>query len=202
MSQSKPSYGVETPKDSARTRRERQNPNPDGKSTEQVEPACRSRAVGHSVEQRDWREVTYNERRLVSYQPCTWPECFPDGPPDASEIETVVRSSHRPTSYHRPREGGSDDCDSSAEHEAVATITDLCEGESVVWEGQRWSMSVTETATKPDGVARLAGSNGGTYRIEGRPDKTQSYAIYPGVGVIADLYRVVSVDDRPRPEAV
>lgn len=209
MSQSGSTYKTEQPKDYARTRRERQQTNPGTESVEtRVEPACRSRAVGHSVEQRDWREITYNERRLVSYEPCAWPECFPDGPPDATETETVIRSSHRPTVYHRPREGGSDDSDSAArtqatvEHEPVTTITDLREGEAVVWEGQRWAMSVAETATKPDGVARLAGPNGGTYRIEARPDSPRTYAVYPGVGVVADVHRIVPADDQPRPEPV
>jgi hypothetical protein len=211
MSQSKQSYGVETPKDSARTRRERQNTNPDAESTEtQVEPACRSRALGHSAEKRDWREIAYNERRLVSYRPCSWPECFPDGPPDADEIETVIRSTHQPTVYHRPRTTATDaqSCESKHDgqagvaHEAVGAITELREGERVIWEGQRWSMYVDESTAKPDGVVRLVGSDGGNYRIEGRPDTPRTYAVYPGVGIITDLCRVMPADDQSRPGAV
>jgi hypothetical protein len=209
MSQSNLISGFNTPKDSARTRRDRNDSEAKTETGEEKgpEPACRSRSIGHSADKREWREVRYIERRLTCYRPCTWPECFPSGSPDPNEIETVIRSSHCPTVYHRPREGGSADCDSVAqsqatvEHESVTTITDLREGEAVVWEGQRWSMYVAETATKPDGVARLAGPNGGTYRIEGRPDKTQSYAVYPGVGVVAELYRIVA-EDRPQLEAV
>lgn len=209
MSQSKPFYDVESPKHSARTRRERQNSGPNTASADiQVEPACRSRAIGHSVEKRDWREIVYDERRVVSYEPCEWPECFPDGPPDATEIETVIRSSHQPTVYHRPRATATDAQSCESEHDgrtgvvyvAVSAITELHEGERVAWEGQRWSMHVDKSTSKQDGVVRLAGSNGGNYRIEERSGNPRTHAVYPGVGIITGLCRVVPADDQPRPE--
>ena len=210
MSQSKSAYGVRTPKDSARTRSERQNTNPDGESTEtQVEPACPSRAVGHSVDKRDWREVAYDERRLVSYRACEWPACYPDGPPDASETETVVRSSHRPTVYHRPQTTATDAQPSESVHderacvvEEVGVITDLREGDRVLWDGQSTPMRVVESTTDPSGVASLIGPDDGEYRIEARPEYAQPYYIRPGYAYQSELRRIVPADDQPRPEAV
>lgn len=207
MSQSKHSYGVQDPKDSARARNGQHDSSRGETATHSAtEPACRSRAVGHSVENREWREVAYNERRLVSYEPCAWPECFPDGPPDADDIETVVRSTHQPTKYHRPRTTATDaqsrksthEGQAVVEHEVVGAITDLCEGERVVWEGQRWTMRVVEGTTDPDGVVFLTGSNGGEYRIEGRPNAARPYAVYPAVGLVEELCRVVPISSQSR----
>jgi hypothetical protein len=218
MSQSKPSYEVRTPKDSARTRRERQNTNPDTESVEtRVEPACRSRAVGHSVEKRNWREVAYDERRLVSYRPCAWPECFPDGAPDITEIETVIRSTHQPTVYHRPRNTESDQSTADGENsdgaadasaighavttEAITTIAELREGDRVVWEGQSTPMRVDGSADEA-GVVALSGPDGGEYHIEERPEVAQPYYVSPCYGYQSAIGRLVPADDQSRPEAV
>ena len=206
MSQSKISYEANTRKSTAQARRERHDNN-SGTDTG-GEPACRSRSVGHSIDQREWREVSYEERILLSYRPCSWPECFPSGPPDANEIETVIRSCRHPTTYHRPRDVSAESCEkiqinageteiSRAERtharESIESISDLRDGDGVIWKGQSIPMFVVEAPSDSTGVAHLVGPSGGEYYIEGRPKYARPYYVR-GFGCRQEIRRVVSVD--------
>ena len=214
---SKSSYGTTVPKHSASTRNASKDTEQHAESHETVEPACRSRAVGHSVGSREWREIAYNERRVTSYRPCAWPECFPGGSPDPSEIETVVRSAHQPTVYHRPRKANSSRSgrngqnspkadktgdDENENSDVIASVAELRKGERVVWDGQQTAMLVVEPTTDPSGVVGVVGPNGGEYHIEGRPNYPRSYYISPGYAYQSDLRRVVSENTNPRLETI
>ena len=152
MSQSKTTYGTKTRKRTARSRRaEHDSHKEDTGSNDAVEPACRTRKIGRGVDRRKWREMPYDGRTRTFYEPCGWPECYPDGPPD-DEIETVVRSCRTPTVYHRPRD------DDEPKHEtdapetstdstripqetiepigAISSLRDLEEGQRVIWENR------------------------------------------------------------------
>jgi len=197
MSQSKTYSGVHLPKDTARSRCVSDSQQEDTRDSNTIEPACRTRKVGRGVDRREWREVSYSERLLGFYEPCEWDECFPDGPPDAEETSTVVRSCHSPTVIHRSGTGenAQQEADAHAhphsKSESITTLDDLTEGESVIWENQSTPRRVVETATEPDDTARLRGPSGGEYTIEARPGSTQMYAIYPAIGLVSDIWVVV-----------
>lgn len=199
MSQSKTSYGAKQRKSTARSRRARHTNKSETTANKTVEPACPSRSVGHSIEKRDWVEKSYTERFREFYQPCEWPECFADGHPDVGDIEKVVRSTHHPTTYHRPRND-----EPTCEHETTApetdtghtrilqpikTITDLEEGQRVVWENRKQPLCVVEATTKPDGTVSLRGPGGGEYQVEGRPEYPQPYYL-PKTGYLSEIIRV------------
>lgn len=204
MSQSKSAYGVEEPKDSARTHRQRPDTAGDGPDPQ---PACRSRAVGHSIERRKWRETAYSDRLQAFFDPCSWPECFPDGPPDVSNTETVVRSSREPTVYHRPQtaecqseteshEHGDSETDRAATvRKSISKITELRDGDGVVWDGQSEPMLVVKPTDDPGGVVQLVGSNGGEYRVEAWPECARPYYIR-GYGCRNELARIVPANDQ------
>lgn len=198
MSQSKTPYGVELRKGTARSCREQQSNKISDSPRETVEPACRTREVGRGVERREWREMVYNSRMRLFYEPCEW--CFPDGEPDDSKLDTVVRSCRKPTSYHRPREGDESACEHETSTEPdthrpepVEAITDLQAGERVIWEDREQPLRVTETTSKPDGTVVLRGPSGGHYHIEGRPDHRQPYYIL-GDGYRSVIKRVRAVE--------
>jgi hypothetical protein len=198
MSQSKTNSGVHSPKDTARSRRVSDSQPEETGDSDTVEPACRTRKVGRGIDRREWREVSYSERLLGFYEPCEWDECFPDGPPDAGEISTVVRSCHSPTAIHRSRKPENTQQEADAHphsrNESITTLGDLTEGESVIWENQSTPRRVIETATGPDDTARLRGPSGGEYTIEARPGSTQAYAIYPAIGLVSDIWVVTASD--------
>jgi hypothetical protein len=222
MSQSKPSYGANSRKGTARAHRHRPNTSDETTDSESdPEPACRSGSTGASVDGREWREVPYSPRLLASYSPCAWSECYPNGPPDVDDTETVVRSCSHPTTYHRPS-AEHDPCDSEhnstgADETATATpqfvaaadsgeylssITEVQEGNGVIWSGQSTPLLVIEAAAEPGGTLHLRGPDGGEYTVEARPDSARSYAVYPGVGVVTEMRRVMPADDQPRSGAV
>lgn len=212
MSQSNSHSGPQQPKGTARTHRQRSNTSKKSKESESDDvpkPACRSRSTGACIGHREWREVPYSDRVLSSYTACAWPECFPNGPPDAAEIETVVRSCSHPTSYHRVSHANEDsqelECESGTDEsqipvasrldgddtcESLGALSELQVGNGVIWNGQSTPMYVVETASEPSEAVRLRGPEGGNYTIEWRPDQVRSYAIYPGVGVAKDVRRV------------
>lgn len=215
MSQSKPAYGAERPKGIAYEHRH-QPEKTDDTPEAVTEPAC----WRHSASDWEWHEVPYTAAYAAIHEPCS--DCFSDKPPAVSTLETVVRSCSYPVKYHRPRDADeTDSSDTSREtnggksennpqpgNEAtdasvsVNSITELQKGDGVLWQNQSTPLVVAEPATTPDGTVALVGPNGGEYRIEGRPTATRSHAIYPAVGVVEGLCRVVPANDHPRPEAV
>jgi hypothetical protein len=213
MSQSKSISESNAPKDSARTHRRRPDVSDEttnGESASEPEPACRSRSVGHSIESREWREIPYDDRLRAFYEACSWSECYPDGPPDASDTETVVRSSRHPTVYHRPQETTAS-CDSLTEQhdhgdskadraatvrESIGVVTELRDGDNVIWSGVSTSAEVVETTTDPNGVVNLVGAKGSEYRLEGRPECARSFYIQH-FGCKNEIARIVPADGRP-----
>ena len=203
MSQSKPSYGAEAPKGTARKHRQRANTSQNQSDEAEPEPACPSRSVGHSVEKREWREIAYRERMIGSYRPCKWPECFGGCPPDANEIESVVLSCRHSTAYHRPRDDDTEPAESrsgntrietvpvsqDATRESIDTIADLRDGDGVTWEGQATPMLVIGPTEDPAGVVNLVGPGGGEYHIEGRPGYPRPYYVR-GAGCRHEIRRV------------
>ena len=198
MSQSKTSYGAKSRKGTARSHREQHTNTVSDSPRKTVEPACRTREVGRGVERREWREMGYNSRTRLFYDPCEW--CYPDGEPDDSKVDTVVRSCRKPTSYHRPRENDESACehetttepDTDLSREPVETISDLQTGEQVIWEDRKRPLRVIGVTADPDGTVTLRGPSGGHYHIEGRPGHRQPYYI------LGDGYR--SVIERVRRE--
>ena len=201
MSQSKTTYGTKTGKRTARSRRaEHDSPDENASDSDTVEPACRTREVGRGVDRREWREMPYDGRTRTFYEPCEWPECYPDGPPD-EETEKVVRSCRTPTSYHRLRDGGEPcehetDTDSTCipqdtiePIEAISSLTNLQEGHRVIWESRESPLCVTEATSEPDGTIGLCGPSGGEYQIEGRPEYRQPYYL-TGYGYLSEIIRV------------
>jgi hypothetical protein len=51
-------------------------------------------------------------------------------------------------------------------------------------------MLVDDSTASSAGVVNIVGPGGGDYRIEERPDKILSYAIYPGYGCQREITRV------------
>jgi hypothetical protein len=169
------------------------------------EPACRSRATGRSVDTREWREVPNAARRLDTLSACEY--CF-DGPPDTAEITTAVISCSHPTVYHRPRAdqsapstvggesaGASPSLDdrpaaSTDARETIHDVTELREGDGVLWQGQSTPLIVVGAAASPAGTVDLRGPNGGDYWLEGRPDCARAYYVSPGYACQSDLVRV------------
>ncbi len=211
MSQSGYGYDAQDPKDSART----QSPRPDtsGDTTNEdsnPEPACPSRVNGRSADQREWCVKSFTDGIREFYQPCGWSECFPTGPPDVDDIEKIVRSSRKPTVYHRPREttDGSHCTDLEHNHNAsnqpqeeiqtvrepIATITELDNGDSVIWNGVATPATVVGTTTDPNGTVLLAGTNS-EYSLEGRPECARAFYIQH-FGCRNKIARVVSADNR------
>lgn len=216
MSQSKSAYGVQNPKGTANEHCQSQSQNTnatDRETVENPEPACWRRRVDGW----EWHETEYTAAFLGIYDPC--PECF-DGPPDADELDTVVRSCSYPTSYHRvadPAETNTREAHATTETETTETladwfddgdqrsiddITEFKRGDGVVWQGQSTPLLVVGPAGASGGTVSLRGPNGGEYSIKGRPNHSRSHAVYPGIGVVADMRRVVSPDVQPLPEAV
>jgi hypothetical protein len=219
MSQSKPSYEPDRPKSTARVQRHRHRADVAQGAAEREsnteshpipEPACRSRATGRSIDAREWREVRFDTRRLGTITACEY--CFPAGPPDATELETVVRSCSHPTVYHRPHShdrsvsfGSGDETTTGAgesavdsfaaitfddDAETIRDVTELRKGDGVLWQGQATPLVVVGAAASPTGTANLRGPSGGDYRVEGRPDCAQAYYIRPGYACQSDLIRV------------
>lgn len=217
MSQSGPAYEDKSPKGIARAHRRRPDTSDETSETEtEPEPACRSRAVGHSVERREWRAKPYSDRLNAFYAPCAWSECFPNGPPDVSDIETVVRSSHHPTTYHRLRETETV-CEPESDHnhgdsvgdlansqtirESVGNIAELRDGDSITWSGLAAVAEVVESATDPSGVVVLVGSKGTEYVLEGRPECARAFYI-EHFGCRSEINRVTPADGHPQSERV
>lgn len=204
MSQSKSAYGVQEPKDVARERRHRQA-NSNHKSV--PEPAC----WRHSASDWEWYEAQFTAAYRKIHDPCS--DCFASGPPDVSEFEAVIRSRSYPVKYHRPRDTGDETESSESPLEAtnresqtatrfaeaaidarkpISSITELKEGDGVLWQDQSTPMLVVGVAAKPDGRVRLRGPNGGKYQIEGRPECQRSYYIRPGYSCQKSISRVAS----------
>lgn len=214
MSQSGQPYEAESPKRTARTHRRRPDTSDKTTDTEsdpdpKPEPACR---YGHADDW-DWHAIPFTVAFAGFYDPCSRPECFSSGPPDANEIETVVRSCSYPTKYHRARKSADEPRDTARENSDRTTgpvtgasrfadtdtsarkplnnITELEEGNGVSWNGQSTPLLVVEAAAEPSGTVRLRGSNGGEYSVEWRPEQARSHAVYPGIGIVTDLCRIV-----------
>jgi hypothetical protein len=185
MSQSNPSYGVNSPKGTARSRHEQHDNQSEPTPTNPVEPACRARKSGRGAKRREWREMPYDNRTRAFYQPCEW--CYPDNEPNESDVETVIRSCRDPTKYHRPRDdhelgnaptaGPPDATNIQNTGDPIESVTDLRIGQRVIWENREYPLRVVETASKPDGTVALRGHNGGEYQLEGRPKHAQPYYI-------------------------
>ena len=212
MSQSKSAYRVQRPKGNGQRQCQQQGQSSTGTGSDQhPEPACWRRRV----DDWEWHETEYTAAFGAMYDPC--PECFADGPPDAGELEMVVRSCSYPTSYHRVGDPAHADSDAETgtatgpsrfenatiETQRVITdITDFEEGDGVLWEGQSTPLTVVDSATESSGTVRLRGPNGGEYQVTNRPSQSHPLAIYPGIGLASDVCRIVPADDHPRPEAV
>lgn len=206
MSQSNLSYKTERPKGIAREHRHQQ-PNTDETAKAATEPAC----WRHSASDWKWHEVQFTAAYAAIHDPCS--ECFPDGPPEVCTLETVVRSCSYPVKYHRPRDtdrttspeplhevngresGTRPQFGEEATSKSLSGITELQEGDGVLWDGQSTPLVVTEPATTPDGKVALVGPNGGEYQIEGRPECTRAYYISPGYACQRNLRRVVPARD-------
>lgn len=209
MSQSKLAYEVRDLEGNEQRQRQRQNTSEikyKPESAQEPEPACRSRSIGRAADRREWREISYDERLLAFYSPCSWDECFPNGNPDASEIETVIGSRHHPTTFHRPRDSDRPRCTDGetatdtdtrahATSREVHDITELEDGDGIVWQGQSTPLTVVSSTDEPSGTIALRGPKNGEYRVKGRPNQPRAIAIYPGIGVIANA-RVVPADTR------
>ncbi|WP_435078449.1 hypothetical protein [Halococcus sp. AFM35] len=204
MSQSNSSYGVKSPKGTARSQDEQHTNQSESTDDESVEPACRTRDVGRGVDRREWREMPYNARMRTFYEPCDWPACYPDGAPDESEIEMVVRSCRAPTVYHRPRddepndETGGPETTANGTHPSqdaierlgpISSLADLREGQRVLLQNWQHPLCVTDTASEPDGTVGLRGPEGGEYQVEGRPEFPQPYYLSK-VGYVSEIVRV------------
>lgn len=209
MSQSKPSYGTERPKGIAHERRHRQPANTDDTAEATTEPAC----WRHAASDWKWHEVQFTAAYAAIHDPCS--ECFPAGAPETSTLETVVRSCSYPVKYHRPRDTGetdptrasheADGCESETGtlfsrtavdvSESISSITELRQGDGVLWQGQSTPLVVVEPATVPDGTVSLIGPNGGEYHIEERPECARAYYISPGYACQRELCRVVPASD-------
>ena len=205
MSQSNPSYRTERPKGIAHECRHQQPANT-GKTAEvAIEPAC----WRHSASDWEWHKVQFTAAYATIHDPCS--ECFPKGSPEVRTLETVVRSCSYPVKYHRPRDADetnptgashkveSGESETAAQFgesaidtsESISCITELQEGDGVLWQGQSTPLVVVEPATTPDGTVSLIGPDGGEYRIEGRPECTRAYYISPGYACQRELRRVV-----------
>ncbi len=209
MSQSNSSYRTERPKGIAREHRHRQSANTGKTAETTTEPAC----WRHSASDWEWHEVQFTAAYATIHDPCS--ECFPNGSPAVSTLETVVRSCSYPVKYHRPRDTaetspaglsrksnnrGSDTgpqfCREAIDTcEPIDSVTDLQKGDGVLWQGQSTPMLVVEPASTPDGRVALVGPNGGEYRIEGRPECARAYYISPGYACQRELRRVVPASD-------
>ena len=209
MSQSKPSYGTERPKGIARERRHRQPATTDDTAEADTEPAC----WRHSASDWEWHEVQFTAAYAEIHDPCS--ECFPDGAPEVSTLETVVRSCSYPVKYHRPRDADETTPSGSSREtngresetgpqfgyeaidarESINSITELQEGDGVLWQDQSTPLVVVEPATTQDGTISLVGPNGGEYHIEGRPECARAYYISPGYACQRELRRVVPASD-------
>ena len=203
MSQSNSSYRTERPKGIAREHRHRQPATTDDTAEATTEPAC----WRHSASDWEWHEVQFTAAYAAIHDPCS--ECFPDGSPEVSTLETVVRSCSYPVKYHRPRDtdetnpsgpspetngresGTGPQFGDEATSKSLNSITELQEGDGVLWQGQSTPLVVVEPATTPDGTISLVGPNGGEYHIEGRPECARAYYISPGYACQRELRRVV-----------
>jgi hypothetical protein len=203
MSQSGSAYEDKSPKDSARTRRHRPDisgDTTDGESDSAPEPACRSR----HVEDWNWREIPYSDRVLASYRLCEWPECFGDGPPDAT-TETVIRSRRAPTVIHRPHEsdthsheatdesyscGHNEHTDTRAfeaevnpaDYQPVTAVAELRLGDGVIWEALETPKEVIKRNDESSAVT-LEGPAGGEFVLRERYDS--GLVAYPGHGCVS-----------------
>lgn len=211
MSQSNPFYGAEGPKDSARAHRRRPDTPAETDDSEPTpQPACRSR----HVEKWDWHAIPYTDRVLASYRLCEWPECFGDGPPDASTTETVIRSQRAPTVIHRPHEPDtySQATDKShghgydqhpdarareietrpADYESVTAVAELRLGDGVIWETLDTPKVVIERNDESPAVT-LEGPAGGEFVLRERYDS--ELLVYPGHGCVSASR--IPADGRP-----
>jgi hypothetical protein len=215
MSQSKSSYGAKSPKGTENEYCQHQNTSvakANARAESVPEPACWRRRV----DDWNWHETEFNAAFAGMYGSC--PDCFDGGPPDVDEIERVVRSCSYPTTYHRvnsetdtreqqrERMNNGEETETTAVvprfdiREEICDITDLHEGDGVVWEGKSTPLLVLESTTEADGVVMSRGPNGGEYRIEGRPNLSRPYYIRPGYAYQAEIIRVGPMDDQSRPE--
>lgn len=161
-----------------------------------VTPACSTGAV----EAYDWREIPYTQPLLEFYRPCKCPSCYPEGAPAPEEVETVVRSTKYPTSFHRLGgfiEGDAEDEDENmstftddeiAARESLTDITDLRIGDGVMWFDEQTPLVAVETTPDPSGTVVLEGPGGGEYTLSSR--QNGSFIVYPGYGRV-EVERVV-----------
>lgn len=204
MSHSNSDYGVKSPKGTARSQGEQHDNQSETTDSETVEPACRTVDMGRGVDRREWREMPYVGGTNTFYEPCNWPECYPDGAPDESETETVVRSCRAPTVYHRPRddkpnhETNSPKTAANGTHPSqdaietigpISSLTELQAGQRVILKNWKHPLCVTDTASEPDGTVGLRGPEGGEYQVEGRPELPQPYYLTKA-GYLSEIVRV------------
>jgi hypothetical protein len=220
MSQSKSAYGTQNPKGTGKRQCQQHRQSSTEAGTEpSPEPACRSRHVSDW----EWIEIPCTAALTASYTPCEWDDCFGDSPPDANEIETVVRSRRYPSVYHRcysdttdhhstrerddptDEEGPADThpvfethANAAQKRESIESVTNLCEGDGVTWNALETSLVVVEKTDSAN--YRLEGPAGGEYELRKRYDG--ALLVYPGYGHIDGLSRVMPAGDRPQLEAV
>lgn len=74
----------------------------------------------------------------------------------------------------------------------VDALAALRKGDGVVWQTPQIPLEVVGVSE-----VRLRGPRGGEYTLRRAETADEAYAIYPGIGVTADVRRVVTADDRP-----
>lgn len=152
-------------------------------------PAC-SMANADYLE---WRDTPYTAALADIYPPCENPACFPDGVPEPDAFESVVRSRHYPTVFHRPAisdPAPSTDRVPASEPESIETITDLSPGDGVVWGASQLPLVVVSATSDPAGTVELRGPDGGEYELDERSGST--YAVDRGYGCISGVRRIPS----------
>ena len=201
MAQSGPSYGVEQPKSNAHVQNHRPT-----ETTANPQPACC--AAGR--DETEWRAPPYVETLGEFYEPCQRSECFGGGKPNPTTIKRVIISRHFPSVFHRVQEHeeanptltGQDKTTDNRlfsalvfeEGEPVATLTDLSEGDGVVWNTPQIPLTVVGPA-----AIDLRGPAGGEYTLIEAEGSDAAYAIYDGYGCVSGVSRVPA---RDRPEGV
>jgi hypothetical protein len=148
----------------------------------------------------EWRETPYTASLADFHPPCENPACFPDGVPEPDAFESVVRSQHFPTVFHRPRDGcdrhpPSADRVPDGDPEPIESITALRPGDGVVWGASQLPLVVVSATSDPRGTVALRGPNGGEYELEGRSENT--YAVDRGYGCVSGVHRIPSDIESP-----
>lgn len=223
MSQSKSSYGVSTPKDTGRKQRKPQSTPESASASEGSEaktkpvPACRCK----SVNDWEWVETPYTDALADTYSPCEWGDCYPNGPPDPDETETVVRSRRYPSVIHRVEHqsveaDANTDANNESEESAwdhpfragdlggnesvpVESVAEVRVGDGVAWDCIEIPLLVVGHHETCGMVVK--GPSGGEYQLRTRYDGRA--VVMPGRGCVENLVRVV-IDNhhQPEPEAV